>query len=122
MDRFVDWASPGMAGSAEWVEERRALIDDATLSQVSFAKRRLVPPIPPKDEVWSKLAVPTLLMFGDREVIFDPAAAADRIKALAPQIQLEVLPGVSHDFFVVAADQVNARVLHFLSEVGEHLK
>jgi pimeloyl-ACP methyl ester carboxylesterase len=114
MRRFVDWASPGMAGDPKWAAARTALIEDAALGQKSFAGRKLVPPIPPEDSEWAKLTTPTLLMFGDREVIFGPAKAAEKMRRVAPQLQLEIIPGVSHDFFVVAADEVNRRIISFL--------
>ena len=114
MANFADWAGPGMARDPKWAQVRANLIADAHLGQKAFARRKLVPPIPPPDEAWKTLSVPTLLMFGEREVIFDPLQAEKKMRALAPQVQLEVLPGVSHDFFAVAADEVAKRVLAFL--------
>lgn len=114
MQKFADWAGPGMARDPRWAAARAALSEDAILGQESFARRRLVPPIPPPDAEWKKLTAPTLLLFGDQEVIFDPAAAAQKMKRVAPQVQVEVLPGVSHDFFIVAAEEVSRRVEAFL--------
>lgn len=115
MEKFADWAAPGMARDSRWAAERAALSEDALLGQRSFARRRLVPPLPPPDAEWAKLTAPTLLLFGDEEVIFEPGAAAEKMRRVAPQMQVEVLPGVSHDFFVVAADEVARRVEAFLS-------
>jgi pimeloyl-ACP methyl ester carboxylesterase len=115
MVRFADWASPGIAADPKWAQARANLIEDAILGQASFARRQLVPPLPLTDADWGRLAVPTLLLFGDREVIFDPVSAAEKIRRLAPSVKLEVLPGLSHDFFVVAAEEVNRRVAAFLT-------
>ena len=114
MLRFFDWASPGMAHDPKWAPARARYLEDALIGPKSFARRRLVPPVPPPDAAWAKLTAPTLLLFGDREVIFDPARAAAKMRRIAPQVQLDVIPGVSHDLFIVAADEVNRRVLQFL--------
>lgn len=116
MERFADWAAPGMASDPKWAEARQALIEDARVGQASFARRRLVPPLPLTDADWGKLAAPTLLLFGDREVIFEPKAAEEKVRRLAPAVKVEVLPGVSHDFFVVAAPEVARRATAFLQE------
>jgi len=112
---FIDWAAPEMARDPRWASARKAMIEDAALGTRCFARRKMVPPLPPSDEEWWKLAVPALLLFGDQEVIFDPKATAEKMSRVAPQVKLEVLPGVSHDFFVVAAGEVNRRALEFLA-------
>ncbi len=73
-----------------------------------------MPPIPLTDAQWRSLRVPTLLLAGDREVIFRADLHLPRVAALSAQIQTELLVGTGHDFFVARAEQVNRRVLAFL--------
>lgn len=114
MVKFADWASPTLSSDPKWAAERAGLIEDALLAQSSFAKRRLVPPVPPADAEWAKLTAPTLLLFGDEEVIFEPKAAAEKMARVAPRVSVEVIPGASHDLFIVAAPEVARRALAFL--------
>ena len=114
MYRFADWAAPAMAKDPKWAQARENLIQDAQLGAKSFARRKMVPPLPLSDQDWGRLKVPTQLLFGDEEVIFEPRVAAEKIARVAPQVKLEVMPGVSHDFFVVAAADVNQKALAFL--------
>lgn len=114
MGKFTDWAAPTLAADPTWADARAAFVADALMARSAFARRRLVPPVPPGDAEWGKLRAPTLLLFGDREVIFDPKAAAEKMARVAPQVQVEVLPAESHDLFVVAAPEVSRRVIAFL--------
>lgn len=114
MGKFTDWAAPTLAADPKWAAARAAFVADAELAQSSFARRRLVPPVPPADAEWAKLTTPTLLLFGDREVIFEPKAAAEKMARIAPQVKVEVLAAQSHDLFVVAAPEVTRRAIAFL--------
>ena len=60
------------------------------------------------------LHVPTLLLIGDREVIYDPAAALARARQLIPDIEADLVPRSSHDMWVSQHRIVDARVLDFL--------
>jgi pimeloyl-ACP methyl ester carboxylesterase len=48
------------------------------------------------DEELARLTMPLLLIGGDRDVIRDETAIAVRLKALAPDVQAVILPGVGH--------------------------
>ncbi len=111
---FFDWSAPTMASNSRWREERSHFIDDALLGMRAFVRRRLVPPLPLSDEQWSKIETPTLVLFGDLEVIFDPQMAAAKLAKVAPQIRVEMIVGESHDFFVTAAEGIAKHVTAFL--------
>jgi pimeloyl-ACP methyl ester carboxylesterase len=58
--------------------------------------------------------VPTLLLIGEREVIFDPPSGLARARRLLPNIQGELLPRSSHEMCVSQHALVDRRILDFL--------
>jgi pimeloyl-ACP methyl ester carboxylesterase len=58
--------------------------------------------------------VPTLLLLGDREVIYDPATAVARARRLIPNFEGDLVPRSSHDMCFRQHHIVDARVLDFL--------
>jgi pimeloyl-ACP methyl ester carboxylesterase len=58
--------------------------------------------------------VPTLLLMGDREVIYDSANALSRARRLFPHLEGELVSGSSHDMTVRQHRFVDARVVDFL--------
>lgn len=67
---------------------------------------------------WGRLAVPTLILIGERERIYDPARAIRRLQAVAPQAQVGLIAGAGHDLTTLKAAAVGACVLAFLSSAG----
>ncbi len=70
------------------------------------------------DEELRGLEMPTLLLIGEDEVVFDPEKALARAQALIPDLQTELIPGASHCLPMEQPAQVNARILAFLNEKG----
>jgi pimeloyl-ACP methyl ester carboxylesterase len=68
------------------------------------------------DDELRSLHVPTLLLFGEREVIYDPAAALARARRLVPDLEGELVSESRHDMCVRQRAIVDARVLDFLEE------
>jgi pimeloyl-ACP methyl ester carboxylesterase len=60
------------------------------------------------------LACRTLVLLGNREMIYDPDEAARRAAALIPGCDVEVVPGVGHLLGMERPDLVNARLRTFL--------
>jgi pimeloyl-ACP methyl ester carboxylesterase len=114
MDNFMDWIR--VTDDVDPRAKRRLdeMADDAWLAHRCFKPRRMVAPIPLTDDQWKSLRVPTLLLAGDREVIFPAEASLKRVAALSPQVTTELMAGTGHDFFVVRADELSRRVLAFL--------
>jgi pimeloyl-ACP methyl ester carboxylesterase len=67
------------------------------------------------DDELRAMRVPVLLLMGEREVIYDPAAALARARRLIPDLQGELVPGSSHDMCSSRHDIVDARVIEFLA-------
>ena len=68
------------------------------------------------DEELRRLSVPTLLLIGDREVIYDPQAAIRRATRLIPRIEAEIIPNANHFLTFDQSVSVDARVLSFLKQ------
>ena len=63
--------------------------------------------------VLPRIAVPTLLVYGDRDVR-SPLHVAEELHTQIPGSELAVIPGVGHACNVEAADRFNAEVRRFL--------
>ena len=66
------------------------------------------------DEDLGRLQMPVLLLFGDGEVIYDPAKALDRARRLIPHLEGDLIPHCRHDMCFSQSRIVDARVLDFL--------
>jgi pimeloyl-ACP methyl ester carboxylesterase len=76
---------------------------------------RVMPAMFSDDELRS-IRMPTLVLFGDHEVIYDPATALARALRLIPDCQGELVPGPRHDMCASRHRVVDARVLDFLKK------
>ena len=76
---------------------------------------RIAPSVFSDDELRA-LHVPVLLLIGEREVIYDPAKALARARALLPDFKGELVPRSSHEMCLSQHRIVDARVLEFLNE------
>lgn len=79
-----------------------------------FDKLRIMPSVP-KDEELTNLSVPTMLLVGEQEVIYNGQKAVDRAKRLIPNIKAELIPQSSHCLTMEKADEVNGLLVDFLS-------
>lgn len=75
--------------------------------------RRIVPTVFSDGELRA-MHVPTLLLIGEREVIYDPARALSRAHRLIAGLEGELVPDSSHDMTFVQHRLVDARILKFL--------
>ena len=76
--------------------------------------RRGIYPSELPDADLAAIACPTLVLLGDREMIYDPRRAADRAERLLPWGDVAVMPGVGHLLGMQDPASVNARLLGFL--------
>jgi pimeloyl-ACP methyl ester carboxylesterase len=66
------------------------------------------------DEELRGIQVPTLLLIGQQEVLYDPSAALERARRLIPNFEGELIPRSSHDMTISQHEIVDRRVLEFL--------
>ncbi|HEY6756780.1 MAG TPA: alpha/beta hydrolase, partial [Nitrososphaera sp.] len=81
------------------------------------AKPRLGLPSRFSDKQLSDTKVPTLLLIGQKEVIYGSIdATVERAKRLISNIQTEILPDAGHLPNIDQPEIVNTRILKFLTE------
>src|SRR5215472_5721620 len=68
------------------------------------------------DEELRSVSVPTLLLIGDGEIIYDPRVAIGRATRLIPRIEAEIIPNASHFLTFDQSASVDARVARFLKQ------
>jgi pimeloyl-ACP methyl ester carboxylesterase len=69
------------------------------------------------DDALGAMHVPTLLLMGEHEVIYDSTAALARARRLIPDFRGELVPSSSHDMCFTQHRIVDARVLEFLRNI-----
>lgn len=73
-------------------------------------------PVPYKDEELNGIKIPTLLLIGQQEALYDPVVAVARAKQLIPNIKTELIPHAGHELALSKPETVNQRILEFLKE------
>lgn len=63
------------------------------------------------DQDLQKLEGKTMVIFGDEEVIYNPMSAANRIRQIAPGIEVVMLPGAKHLTSMERPEVVDAKVI-----------
>ena len=82
--------------------------------QVPVETLRVLPVVFP-DYRLRAMRVPTLLLIGRREVVWNPVTALRRARELFPDIQAELVPNSSHEMCLSQREFVDARVRQFLN-------
>ncbi|MBH5319480.1 alpha/beta fold hydrolase [Paenibacillus sp. GSMTC-2017] len=70
-----------------------------------------------QDEEFRQFQVPTLLLIGDKEVIYPAEKAIANAKRIIPNIESHLIAGASHSLTMENADEVNALTIPFLKRV-----
>jgi pimeloyl-ACP methyl ester carboxylesterase len=109
VNSFMHWLGFGEESAAVFELMRLGLRH----SRVAPETLRLTPTVFSHGEL-STLDVPTLVLMGDEEVIYDPAKALERVQALLPDVEGALVPGSKHDMCVTQHAYVDARVIDFL--------
>ncbi len=113
-EQWVDDWIPGLltaAAPADLVEEVAAMVS----AFHPLGARAMTRAVALSDlrEVLPRIAVPTLLIYGERDVR-SPVSVGEDLHARIPGSRLVVIPGVGHACNVEAADHFNAEVRGFL--------
>jgi pimeloyl-ACP methyl ester carboxylesterase len=72
-------------------------------------------PYPLPDEALKMIKTPTLLLYGDHEILYDPDQAIKRAEELVENIQTVLIPNASHMVLYEQTELVNSHILNFLS-------
>jgi len=71
------------------------------------------------DDQLEKVNIPTLLIYGDKECIYNIDLAAKRATQLMKNIQAEIIPNANHLTAVSNPDTTNNAVINFLKDLDE---
>lgn len=81
------------------------------------AARWIADPVPDLSGQISSISAPTLLLWGDEDLI-SPVAVGERLLALLPHAHLQVFPGASHDLAQTHYEAVSSAVKDHLTAVS----
>jgi pimeloyl-ACP methyl ester carboxylesterase len=104
-----------------WIFGDRFPLDHPVLQQVMVGakclKSRLkVFPAVFADSQLAGISAPVYLLLGEKEVCYNPAAAAKRARRVMPHASVEILPDAGHLLVMERPDTVNQRLLAFLRD------
>jgi pimeloyl-ACP methyl ester carboxylesterase len=112
---------PRVSKFVSWTAVDDSKIDEKFVEQFYFSfkntrfdKVRIMPTVP-KDDDLKNLSVPTMLLVGEQEVIYNGRKAVERANRLIPNIKAELIPQASHCLTMEKADDVNRLLVEFLS-------
>jgi pimeloyl-ACP methyl ester carboxylesterase len=89
-------------------------MDDLILRwQVARAKFVRIPVI--KDAELSALKVPTLLLLGSNDPIYNAGKAASRVRSITPHMQIEIIAGAGHIFTAQHPEVTSKALLNFFA-------
>ncbi len=80
-----------------------------------FSKPWRIGPHALPEEDFKKLKTPTLLIYGDKEVMYEADQALKRAEELVENIQTAIIPNCSHMLVYEQTELVNSHILDFLS-------
>jgi pimeloyl-ACP methyl ester carboxylesterase len=114
-ERLLYWLMEDLAQASDSGRELLNQWTDLGFAAVaSYKPKGLVPPSVLTEEEWQSITVPLLYLVGENEKIYPADRAVERLAAVAPHVQAEIIPGAGHDLSVVQAELVNRKVLEFL--------
>lgn len=67
------------------------------------------------DKELKQIELPTLLLIGDEERIYNPKKAVQRAQRLMPRLSAEIIPNMGHAMIMEQPEVINSRILVFLS-------
>jgi pimeloyl-ACP methyl ester carboxylesterase len=109
---FIRWMLPDLA--VRRADEAEAWVEDSFLAARSFKLRPVVSPTVLRDDEWRRMQVPALFLVGENERIYDAQQAVQRLRDVAPHVEVEIISDAGHDLTIVQADEVNAKIVAFL--------
>lgn len=104
-----------------WLSAKRKPLPPVIRTQVVTGYRYAMPQLQvmPKvihEDQFIGYTVPTLLLIGEKEVIYKAKKAMARARILIPHLESYLVPGANHSFTMEHADTVNEHTLRFLRE------
>lgn len=113
-EKWIDRAFAWFSGKGEPLQP---VFRDQVLAGYRYAKPLLqvMPSVFPKEE-FKDYHVPTLLLVGDKEVIYPAGQVVENARSLIPGLVAQLIPGASHSLTMEHADMINRLTLDFLKK------
>jgi pimeloyl-ACP methyl ester carboxylesterase len=105
--RSVDWLFNGAPVEPQWAELFRLLMLHGSVARYLFPA--VYPP-----EVLRQVTTPTLLLIGDKEVIYSVRAAVHAAEQSIPNLQTAIIPNANHFVALSQPELANAKIREFL--------
>lgn len=118
VDSFMHWTGLTQPGARPLLDLMYLGIKHFRMPEAT-ARANGAATTPVSDESLRSLRMPVLLLFGDREVIYDAAQALDRARRLIANLEGDLIPGCRHDMCYRERHLVDARILDFLARTGQ---
>jgi pimeloyl-ACP methyl ester carboxylesterase len=113
----------GLRSVLKWLSAKGQVVDERLADQMflgvkhfRFPKGGTFPSVFSDDEL-RQLRLPTLLLIGDHEVLYDPALALNRAVKLIPGICAELIADAGHLLIMEQPEIVNRRIVDFLERI-----
>ena len=116
-EEFMSWAGAEDIPDDWWMRDRYdRLVKQFYLGLAHFEKAYAAAVVPPdvfSDDELRAMRVPTLLLIGENEPLYDAEVALTRAACLLPRFEGELIPLSSHMMSFTKAAVVDARILAF---------
>jgi len=104
-----------------WLFAKRFPLDNPVVQQLLIGTRNLRPRIRVYPGVFATselagISAPLYLLFGEREVLYNPGSAAEQARRVMPKALVEIVPSAGHLLFMERPEFVNLRILRFLQD------
>jgi pimeloyl-ACP methyl ester carboxylesterase len=123
---WMIYGMPMLLSSSRWAGEwflrgasvkgynRNDLVQETFLSGVAGIRSKAVMRPIINDDEWKQIQMPTLLLVGESEILYDPRVAIQRAKQLIPHIETEIISQAGHLLNGDQPEKVGESVLRFL--------
>jgi pimeloyl-ACP methyl ester carboxylesterase len=109
---FLNW-SRGNGSKARDVNE--LIVEQILIGIEEFRTTVKILPTEFSDEELQGLSMPTLVLIGDQEAIYDPREALDRASVNIPKIEIGLIEDAGHGLFREQSAVVTRRIVEFIA-------
>ena len=110
---------PGARFTLKMQASKGAVFEEAFVNLMEMVSRYCVPatmfPTVYTEKELKQIDVPTLLLIGAGEKIYDPKVAIERAERLMPNLTAEIVPKAGHTLIMEQPEIINSRILRFLT-------
>jgi pimeloyl-ACP methyl ester carboxylesterase len=109
---------PSARSTFNMMKAKGTVLKDAFIHHMEMVNRYCKPaiiyPDVYTDNELRQISMPTLLLLGANDKIYNPRKAMQRAKRLMPNLTGEIIPGLGHILFMDQPELIDARILKFL--------